>query len=80
MCLVFGSSGPLGHLGSLPRGPFASIRPDCLPSLMVLEQHSKRVKVDVARSLEAQAIEITQCHFYRIYWSKHVSGWPEFKG
>lgn len=80
MCLVFGSSGPLRQLGSLPRGPFASIRPDWLPSLVVSEQHSKRVKVDVARSLEAPAIENTQCYFYRIYWSKHVPGWPEFKG
>ena len=52
MCLVFGSGCLLGHLASLPGGPFASISLDWLPYLVVLGQHSKAVKVDMARSLD----------------------------
>lgn len=54
MCLVFGSACLLGHLASLPDGPFASIGLDWFPYLVVLRQHSKGVKEDMARSLGAQ--------------------------
>lgn len=60
--LAFGFRCPLGHLGSLPLDLLSSLRPAWLPYQVVSGQHSKRVKVDVARSLDVQAVEATQCH------------------